>query len=475
MKLLIALIAVIFIFYISCLDWRRSVKAALVILVLEGALRKWVLPQASEMIYFLKDVVLFGAYFQYYGLSKGGQKFPTIKTPFINILLGLVFGWCMFLSFNPSLGSVVVGIWGLKNYFYYVPLMWMLPNLFQSEEELYRFLRTHLLLVIPVGILGIVQYFSPASSPLNVYAPGQEATTGIATFGVSHKVRITGTFSYVNNYTAYLLVCFGLLISFLSIEQPKWWKRATIIELLLVIGNSLMTGSRTPVIAAGLLTIGYFGTKIIAQPSRFLRLVKLFFPPALVVAVGTSIVFHSALENFSRRASAGKDVIERIMLGFAQPLQGMQFKGLDAYGPGAVHPATVVLRRGLGLPYGEIPPVEYESELGRIMLEIGPLGFILWYGLKFAIVIKLWLIFWKLRPPFLRELALAAFLIQAVWSTSGHVFQVTFSMYYWFLSGFIYLLPYLENVENWRQQQRLELYEELPYLPSTSNRKSECS
>lgn len=471
---IIALIAIIFILYLSCLDWRKSVKATLVILVLEGALRKWVLPQASEMIYFLKDLVLFGAYFQYYGLSKGGRKFPTIKTPFIHILLGMVLGWCVFLSFNPSLGSPIVGLWGMKNYFYYVPLMWMLPNLFQSEEELYKFLRSYLLLIIPVGLLGIAQFFSPASSPINVYAPGQAASTGIATFGASRTVRITGTFSYINNYTAYLIVSFGLLIPFLSIKQQKWWKWATIVELLLVIGNSLMTGSRTPVIGSILLIMGYVVAKSIANPTRILNLVRLFVPPSIIVGLGGLVVFRSAIEKFSRRAAGSKDVIERIILGFREPIQAMRFKGPDAYGPGAVHPATGILRGVFGLPSGERLAINYESEMGRIMLEIGPIGFLLWYGLKIAIALKLWLNFWKLKRHFLRELALVACLIQVVWFTGQNVFLVTFSLYYWFLTGFIYLLPYLEQVENWRQQhQLLEIYDEQSqYIASSSNRQS---
>jgi hypothetical protein len=38
----------------------------LILVVLEGALRKWVLPQASQFIYFLKDFVLIGAYLRYF-------------------------------------------------------------------------------------------------------------------------------------------------------------------------------------------------------------------------------------------------------------------------------------------------------------------------------------------------------------------------------------------------------------------------
>ena len=93
----------------------------------------------------------------------------------------------------------------------------MLPNLFQSEEELYKFLRSYLLLVIPVGILGIAQFLSPPSSPLNIYA--NEEGLAKATFGATNLVRVTGTFSYLSGYAVYLIVSFGLLIPMLSINQ----------------------------------------------------------------------------------------------------------------------------------------------------------------------------------------------------------------------------------------------------------------
>ncbi|MFM6609252.1 MAG: hypothetical protein ACKPJQ_07400, partial [Dolichospermum sp.] len=67
---LLVLIALTFIVYLSSLNWRKSLKFALVIVVLEGALRKWVLPQASDMIYFLKDIILLGAYLKFYSSSE---------------------------------------------------------------------------------------------------------------------------------------------------------------------------------------------------------------------------------------------------------------------------------------------------------------------------------------------------------------------------------------------------------------------
>lgn len=86
MKSVIALIACVIIFYLSALRWRRSVKIVFLLLVLEGALRKWVLPQANEMIYFLKDVVILGTYFNFY-LFSDSDKSLLKKNNFINVLI----------------------------------------------------------------------------------------------------------------------------------------------------------------------------------------------------------------------------------------------------------------------------------------------------------------------------------------------------------------------------------------------------
>ncbi|MCB0212172.1 MAG: hypothetical protein KDJ52_22705, partial [Anaerolineae bacterium] len=94
--------AVIFLF--AAQDWQRAIKLALILVVLEGALRKWVLPQASELIYFLKDIVLLGAYISYYHSPIRRQGTPAQKSIF-QFWLVLMTLWCMAEVFNPRLGS----------------------------------------------------------------------------------------------------------------------------------------------------------------------------------------------------------------------------------------------------------------------------------------------------------------------------------------------------------------------------------
>ncbi len=471
MKLLIGGIAILVILYLSFFYWKSAIKTVLLLVVIEGALRKWVLPQASELIYFLKDFVLLGAYIRYYG-TLVFQKKLAIKNNFINVMCFLAAGWCIFQAFNPSLGSPIVGIFGLKAYLFYTPLMWILTDVFESEWELYQFLRSHLLLIIPVGIIGAVQFFSPPSSPINSYAPGLEAIGGVATF--SKFARITGTFPYINNYALYLIVCFGLLITFLSINQSRWWKLATIGEIFMVVINLAMTGSRNPVISSALFLCCYLGANFLTNPARGLRYIRQFLPIAIVLAIAALIWFRPAIDAFSNRASSNNDVSHRIENSFTEPLRFFQYKDLDGYGTGATHGATQQLRNTLGLPPGEPIATGFEGEMGRIALDLGPIGFTLWYGFRVSMIIALWQVFWKLQKPFLKNLAIAACLIQAIQIVGQVVTLHTFSVYYWFLSSFIFLLPRLEQMANWQQQlQWWQINVQSTYHPNSSDGQSE--
>jgi hypothetical protein len=470
MKSVIALISCVIIFYLSALKWRRSVKTVFLLLVLEGALRKWVLPQANEMIYFLKDIVILGAYFNFY-LFSDSDKSLFKKISFINVLIFSVFGWCLFQVLNPSLGSPLIGFFGLRAYLLYLPLIWMLPSLFQSEGELYKFLRSHLLLLIPVGLIGIVQFLSPATSFINKYS--NEEGPAVATFGVNSATRITGTFSYINNYAVYLIVCFGLLVVMLSIKQSWRWHFISLIEIFFVVINSFMTGSRGTIFAEVLLLIGFLSIKILTKPASILRLTKQLIIPILIVAIAASTWFLPAINAFFLRTTANKDVSARIVESFTEPFKFMDYKELDGYGIGSTHQATPPLRKALNLPRGEVIPVYFEAEMGRVALELGPIGFFLWYGLRLSIIIALLITFWKLKILLLRQLALIAFLIQAIQFNGQLVFHHTFCVYYWFLSSFIFLLPRLEEIENWQREQQFLQEEEdalYSYFPDSSYR-----
>ena len=462
LKLLLGFSVLISVVYISFLDWRRALKSVFLILVFDGAVRKWLLPQASDLIYFFKDFVLLGAYLRYFFFSEPGERLP-LRNNILNILILIAGSWCIFQAFNPRLGSPIVGLLGLKAYLFYLPTIWMIPRLFRSQTELYVFIRNHLLLLIPIGLLGVVQFFSPPDHLINQYIPGRDEP--IATFGFagSRNVRVTSTFSYLNSYQGYLSACFGLLIPLLNYPQSRLWRNLTFCELVLAVVNMLMTGSRTPVIVAAGFTLGYFGLRLLHQPQRALTLLsRLILYSAIALSV-IAVVFRPVITVFWKRLSAGTDLAERIASNFSGPFQFSAYTHMDGFGIGATHPGAMPLRYLLGLPFGEPLPVELEIEMDRVALELGPIGFIFWYGLRLYLILVLWLTYLKLKQPFLRDLALAGFLMHAMTLSNHMVFHHTFSTYYWFYASFVYLLPWLEQVATWqREQQWLQYYASLP-------------
>lgn len=450
-RIILGLVALIVVVYLSARDWRRSILAVFVLIIFEGALRKWVLPQLSDLLYFLKDLVLLGAYLRFFFFSDHSPKHP-FKSYAIKSFLVLSAIWCFFQVFNPSLGSPVAGLFGLRGYLFYVPLMWLIPNLFETENDLYRALRSYLLLVIPVGILGILQFFSPASSPLNVYAGGIDPTAG---FSGTDSVRITGTFPYISGYAVYLSVCFAVLVPLLLRSQPRKWQLASTAEMAIIIANSLMTGSRGIILFEAAYLAGFVGLTVLRKPSQFQTYVKRFTLPALVSFFILSRWLRPAFDAFSTRATTTSDTVSGRLTNAFNFVPYFQLKGIDGYGVGATHQAVNVLRNTLGLPYGERIPIGFESEFGRIALELGPIGFILWYGLRLVLLLALFRLFWKLRTPFLQHLALAAFLTHLIQFIGQLVVHNVFSVYYWALAGFIVLLPYLdqhmEQMKHWYQ------------------------
>src|SRR5215471_17974043 len=92
-------------------NWRYGVFAALVLVVVEGAIRKWMLPQYSQIIYFAKEIVLFSAYARFFFLGAGSEPSAAAVrfSATAKILMMICAGWILLLSFNPGTGSLIAG------------------------------------------------------------------------------------------------------------------------------------------------------------------------------------------------------------------------------------------------------------------------------------------------------------------------------------------------------------------------------
>lgn len=145
----------------------------LAVIVLEGAIRKWILPEFANQVFILKDLTL-AATFLAFALS-GRARLPRSETI---LLWGLwaLYAIGMVLLAGFSLQSMI----GLRYYLAPLPLLLIVPALIRDVEDLDRIARWAVWVTFPIGALAVAQYYSPIDSPLNTYAWGNE---DIATFG----------------------------------------------------------------------------------------------------------------------------------------------------------------------------------------------------------------------------------------------------------------------------------------------------
>lgn len=426
----------------SYANWRAAVKIAFVAVLVEGAIRKWILPQGQELAYFLKDVFLVGAYLKFYLAPD-----PEIRAIRLRVPGTLIFLLCALVSFsalNPNIGSGILAAYGVKIYFMYVPLTFMMPYLFRTREEMLRQLTWYVLLAIPICVLGFLQYTSDRFSVLNTFASGM-SEAGATGFGVGDRARVTGTFSYLTGHTTFVIIFFTLAIVLLSLRETRWKSVFLFLLLPMLAGNALMGGSRASVFTMALVTVGFAAATFSGRLATSRNFVATLVTGAVLAAGGAVYLFSDALAHWEARSDTAQDNLQSRVID--HPLAALEAAieegGFFGYGIGTAHPATYAIRNKL-----DILPMKnrirmLDNELGQVFEELGFLGFAGWYGLRFLLFWMVWNSYRASPPGLIRALCLAIVLITGPFMIMSVVYNHTASFFIFALSG-VGLIPLLE-------------------------------
>jgi hypothetical protein len=424
--------------------WRAGLQAAMVLLIFEGAIRKWLFPGSQDLVYFAKDVVLLGTYLGFVRERPRLQNYrpPPLPALYAMLILSILLG--LLEIFNPALPNLLVGIFGFKAYFLYTPLLFVVPAAFASDAELYRFLRRYALISIPVGLLAVAQFFSPSSSLLNTYARTNEENAYIVTFGSSTYVRVTATFSFITGYTAYLLVSALLILCLLA---AAGWRFRGQLQLVAALGftalGMLMTGSRGPVLMVALLFPLYWWMAVIREHGGGGAFGRLLIALTLI-GVLLALTGRDVIDAFVGRAAGVGDVRGRLTSPLLSPFVILPDAGLLGFGIGATHQTAAALAPS-PVPYSWLHGLITEVESGRVMLEMGGLGFLLIYLFRVHLIFYAFRQVMVLRTRFHRAMATASCLVAIAAVPNGVVFDVTSDLCYWFFAGLLLLVVRLDR------------------------------
>jgi hypothetical protein len=173
----------------------------LLLLIFEGALRKWVLPQFSDILLIIRDpLALFLL-----------VKASTLKIYYSNSFLIQIWVIAIIsLGFTLTLGhqNLNVAIYGIRVFLLHLPLAFLMGHVFDKNDVI-KVGKFFLYLSIPMTILLIAQFFSPQTAWVNRGVGGDLSGAGFD--GALGYMRPPGTFSFTNGTSSF----YGLLAAFL--------------------------------------------------------------------------------------------------------------------------------------------------------------------------------------------------------------------------------------------------------------------
>ena len=405
----------------------------LALVVFDGAVRKWLLPGSEQLVYIAKDFLLVGLMARY--LMQRGLQYPLgVSHSGLTGWLAAYVAIAALQALNPSLPSLLLGAVGLKSHVLYVALLFLVPATFRDTDEVARVFRYMLIPVTLVLAFGVVQFYLPIDHPLNRYVRG--TTWDIATFGFLHRVRVTSTFSYISGMTVFVFFALCLALGLLAAGRWRFGtNKLAYTCLLAALVVAPMTGARwvyyvllaaLPVFLYGLVRTGML-------QGRYALRIVIF---ASLATVAISLWSMQAFESFEQRRQSATDVGDRVESLVLKPFRFALDAGLLGFGAGATHQAAPALVQGAGY-YDWLPTTDFEDEPGRLMLELGALGFVVSLGLRIYLCWLAWQAMLAGATAREKALAGAALMFFVAHVFSPIVFNGTGGALYWLFAGIL--------------------------------------
>jgi hypothetical protein len=260
------------------------------LLIFEGALRKWVLPQFSAPLLLVRDPVALLIIWEAYRT----HKWPRQWAAAIGFLAAALVALC-FIQMIAGDNPWFVALYGLRAYLLPFPVAFIMgENL--DQDDLRRFGLCTLWLLLPLTALEVAQYRAPSASILNIGA--SQGAKQLAYAG-SH-VRASATFSFVSGPTSYLplaeaFIFYGIVDSRFA---KKWLLYAASCALLIAVP---VTGSRSVVVEI-LAVFACVGVAALFGMSQLATAMKAIVAMIIVAVVVFQLpIFSDSMRTFEER------------------------------------------------------------------------------------------------------------------------------------------------------------------------------
>jgi len=352
----------------------------ILLVLFEGALRKWVLPGFSSYLLFVRDPVAVAIYI----LAFKNGFFPTQRLALC--IYGVAIAATM-ASFLVDVANPGITVYGFKSNFLHLPLIYVGALVLKRRDVVAigkLFLITGILM-LPVVIM---QFRTSPNSWWNV---GPGGSVGTQMMGAHGHVRVAGFFAFINGTAQFCammaaFVVFGLL-------EPRNYSKI----LLVVAGAALIL---TVAVSTSRATLGAVGTVLamvvvmIFTNAKFVGRIASFVATAgvLLFLVSTVDIFKEGKETMMARLTETGDAERGVV---ETSVSWSDRLGNDFKGGFAAMGIAPILGYGIGfgtngasmLMEGRLRFMLSEGEWGRCILEMGPILGAMYLGIRLAMVL----------------------------------------------------------------------------------------
>lgn len=362
------------------------------LLMTEGIFRRWLLPQYSNLFLVIRDpfviyVVLLGVKNNYLGNN----------IPIIFIVLSII---SFLLTLFVGHGNFLVALYGVRINLFYIPFVYVCSCALRKKDIIkLGFFMT--ILICPMVILSVVQFFSSQSSFVNIGVGGDEGGAGFG--GAEGYYRPPGIFTFISGLTDYYALAFPFLLYFILNRKeaqkqiiPKAYLILTfvayVVSLFVSISRTHMTTSITVMIMSAFV--------VFKGKNAFVKIVLIII---FGIVVFNLLLLNEQFELFVKVFFSRFDSANEIEGSFSQSLYtrtfGWLFRAIDkvgiiGYGEGHFTNFGMKTLYGGALNYsGQIKVVEdaTEMEWGRLICEDGILLGLSFIILRFIMALQIFL------------------------------------------------------------------------------------
>jgi hypothetical protein len=367
-----------------------SVFLLYIMLVTEGAVRKWALPQVSQYLFFIRDPVVLYTYF----LALRNSAFRPLHTL---LATGLLFGLLVVpvvvvqAASGLAPGLALFAAYGWRNYFLYLPLPFVIATQLE-RKDLYRLCRLSLIATILIAPLMVAQYFAPPDAAINVGNSEDIRQQFVQLGSANGHIRPPGPFT--SSLGTAQLVASALAALLAGWIMPK--REQPVSGVLLLLGalaiavSIAVSGSRTMVLQVGLVVASAVASGfLMRRPALFARatIVPLVLTAAFIILFPIAFPegFDTLTARWQQAAEGGeRGVVGRLsgeMLEFTSLIPSAPLLG---YGLGLGGNAANILKASntATVPYSE-------TDWAHQIVDLGPVFGILF--LVYRVVFTAWL------------------------------------------------------------------------------------